>query len=59
MKKTIQRILTMLCAAALICLTLAGCAPAAGTGAEGATTGGGYTSIIMIVVLVAVFYLSS
>ena len=56
MKKNIQRILTMLCAAALICLTMAGCAPAAGTGAEGAATGGGYTSIIMIVVLVAVFY---
>jgi preprotein translocase subunit YajC len=57
MKQKLSRILTMLSAAALFCLTLAGCAPTtAGTAEGGTAAGGGYTSIIMIVVLIAVFY---
>ena len=58
MKDTLKKLIGSLCAAALLCLALAGCAPAAGTdaAAAGAATGMGYSSIIMLVVLVAVFY---
>ena len=55
MKKTITKMISLISVALLACLSLAGCAPAAG--AEGASAGGGgYTSIIMIILLIAVFY---
>ena len=59
MKNALKKLIGLLCAAALLCVLFAGCAPAAAgtdSAAAGAATGMGYSSILMLVVLIAVFY---
>lgn len=55
MIKNLKKLLVVVMVLAFACLTLTGCA-LTGTGTEGSSTSG-FPSIIMLVVLIAVFYL--
>ena len=56
--RKISRIITLILAAALLCLCMTGCASTAdaSAGSDSAATGSGYSMIIMFVVLIVVFY---
>ena len=59
MKHNLTKLLGLLLAAALLCVSLTGCAPAQSTGtdgAAGAAAGMGYGTIIMFVAFIAIFY---
>ncbi len=56
MKKTVRNILSVIGAAAFMCLSLAGCMAQGAAAGDGAAAGGPMPTIIMTVALVAVFY---
>ena len=57
MNKKTSRLLCLVLTAAFVCLSLSGCVPAAtGDASTPAAAGAGFSSILMLVVMIAVFY---
>ena len=56
MKSRILRVLALALSAFVLVFLLAGCVPADGAAAEGATAGSSWSMIIMIVVMIGIFY---